>query len=925
MLTMATGTVYSAERHDLKPKVDLIERYVNSGKLDSAQQILKLIEKDLNKIKSPEALSRYHYGLGLYLTQSEELDSAIIHLNLAKDKALNAEQVDSVHLAKIYGTLCAPYELTGDKESALQNILEAVRIAEELGPGKIKETGKYYRQIAVTHLYTGDIDKAKYYLKKAENYYANYAPDNISEKLVIGSTLAFTLLQQRETNEAIKKYRELIEYSNKLNLPEQNNLSLYIGLGIGLREAKKYDEALAVTQKSESIALKYLGPTHRALGDIWNIIGNVLFELGKYKQAKTYVNKTLKNRISLVGEISYFSAEQYWTLGKIELKQGNTSQAIKEFNKALNSLNYKFNDPSFFLRKRNYTALTNSLTLLNKGYIDKYLKDGEQKDLTESIRLAKESMFALDQMRSNFYSMGSKEFLVRESYTIYENAIHTKFLEYTQSKDPKVLQQALELMEQSKMQSLQESARESGYTFEDKIPDETIKSRNAIRTQLQQTIDAIDASEEKDSILDKKYLEFTDALNKINKTIREDYVSHYNFIAKGNALDLDALNETVLNDSTIVLEYFLGDDYLFRLCIGQNDMKLHRQKLPSNFKETVNSFRQFTSSYDAQGSQSVLNSLSNILLKDLTCLDENNIKHIKIIPDEFLWHIPFEILNKVHSSTALITDYTISYANSLKLLLHQNELSHNSNGKILAFVPEYKNSETGARELVQTRNSLGTLHGTKKEVQKILELLPGRSFLGRDAIKANFIEQASTYEVLHLAMHTLPDSKNNPNLIFNQNEESTASKLSFAELSGMEINSNLAVISACKSGVGKIKRGTGIESLSQAFTYAGVPSTVMSLWNVPDESTAKVMVNFYTHLANGVNKADALRKAKLDYIADDSVPDSKKHYNYWAGFIVEGNLDSIQFTKASPISKYGLLLLGFLLIFGSVLYKLRKN
>ena len=910
---------------DIRSQVEQIEHFVNTGKLDSARLILDIIEEGIADASDHDALSRYHFGLGIYLSQTDNLDSAITHLDLAVENAQKVEKIDSVLLAKVHGNLFGPQEITGNRELANENIRKAVSIAEAIGPGKIKDTGTYYRKLAVSHLFTGDLDKAKYFLTKSEQYYDTYDPMNAAEKIAVGGTLAFTLVQAGETEEASKKYHALLDYSEKMQLPEHSNLSLLVGLAICLRQNKEYNQALDIVDKSEAITVKYLGPKHRALGDIWNIKGNVLMELKRYKEADTFIRKSLENRISVVGEKSFFCAQQYWTLGDIKLKQGDSKNAIEDFKKAISAIEYRFNDPSYFLLKRNYNAVTNALTFLNKGFIEEYMKSENPEDLNESIRLAKESVFALDQMRSNFNSLGSKEYLIQEAYTIYENAIHSKFLEFEHSGNSEALKQALEYMERSKMQTLQENARESGYTYENKIPDETISARNMARTQLQQTIETMDASEEKDPVLEKQYLEYTDALNSIQKTIREDYASHSNYIEEVIDLDMDALQQTVLNDSTIVLEYFLGDDYLFRFCIGDSDMKLHRQKLPKNFTERVKNFRLHTSSYNTKAAALLIDSLSEILLKDLPCLTGNNVKHIKIIPDEYLWYIPFEVLHKENEQSPLLTDYTISYANSLKLLLYQNKISHNANGKILAFVPEYKDMEESEEDNFVIRSSLGALHGTKKEVKNILEFLPVNSFFGSKATKSNFQKHASSFEVLHLAMHTMPDSKDNPSLVFNQNEGSAYEKLSFAELSGMEINSNLAVISACKSGVGKIHRGTGIESISQAFTYAGVPSTVMSLWSVPDESTSKIMINFYKHLSNGVNKADALRNAKLDYLKDDSVPPSQKTYNYWAGFIVEGNLQNIEFSSFKWNRKYAYFLLGILSFCGIVLYDKRKK
>ncbi len=915
LLTLAAA---ASNINEVKAKVDRIEGYVNTGKLDSARIVLDELEHTILSSEDSDILSRYHFSLGIYLTQKEQLDSALVHLHLAKDLALGITNTDSVHLAKVYGNLFAPLEITGKREIALEYISKAVEIADKIGPEKIKDTGQYYRKFAFSKLMSGDTDQATYYLKKSEQFYLNHDSNNTRDIITVGSTLAFTMLQMGQVEEASHKYKELISYSKQQELPEHTNLTMYIGLAIAHRESKNYKEALETISIAEEVALKFLGPQHRAMGDIYNVKGNILLELEEFDKAYNFVQKALQNRESIAGTKSYYSTEEYWTLGEIRLKQEQYDEAIPYFESALNSLEYKFNDPSYFSGKRNYTAIINSLTFSNRGYIEKYLKYNESEDLNSALALAHESVFALEQMRLNFNTMGSKEFIVNQAYSIYENGIHAKYLEYASTQNQEVLYQALDYMERSKMQSLLESARESGYNYEDKIPEEIISQRNAIRSELEETKELIDSNEEQDPKLEKQYLALTEKLQDVIKTIRSEYPQHSNFTEQVEELDMSSVQNQIINDSTAVIEYFLGDEYLFRICISKQGIDLDKQVLPKDFENHIETFRLHIDDYDQPATEESVNILSKLLLSDLSCLANSKTRHLKIIPDEFLWHIPFEMLVNKESENMLIEEYTVSYGNSLKLLLHQNNMSHSANGKILAFVPEYSESNTQVTASIE-RSEIGSLYGAKKEVQEILELLPGESFTGQTAVKSNFIDAANNFEVLHLAMHTKPDAKNNASLLFDKNGGIDYEKLSFAELSSLEIKSNLAVISACKSGIGRIKRGAGIESLSQAFTYAGVPATVMSLWNAPDESTSKIMINFYKQLSLGLNKADALRIAKLEYLADDSVPTSQKKYKHWAGFIVEGNLDAIQFA-GSGMSKNILYFLMGIFAFGFIVF-----
>ena len=108
-------------------------------------------------------------------------------------------------------------------------------------------------------------------------------------------------------------------------------------------------------------------------------------------------------------------------------------------------------------------------------------------------------------------------------------------------------------------------------------------------------------------------------------------------------------------------------------------------------------------------------------------------------------------------------------------------------------------------------------------------------------------------------------------------------------------------------------------SVSSAFTLAGVPSTVASLWEVPDKVTQEIMIDFYQYLKKGDSKANALRKAKLKYLQKTDDVNFKKPF-YWAGFVAAGNMEKIT-TSSANYWKWGI---GIFLILGLFFGLLKK-
>ena len=113
------------------------------------------------------------------------------------------------------------------------------------------------------------------------------------------------------------------------------------------------------------------------------------------------------------------------------------------------------------------------------------------------------------------------------------------------------------------------------------------------------------------------------------------------------------------------------------------------------------------------------------------------------------------------------------------------------------------------------------------------------------------------------------------------------------------VTSDLVVLSACSTGLGKDVKGEGLVGLTRGFMYAGASSVIASLWKVDDEATAVLMKHFYAAMfQKGLAPAAALREAQLTMSKHErwSAP------YYWAGFIIQGRYDQQVAAVNSPVT-----------------------
>ena len=470
---------------------------------------------------------------------------------------------------------------------------------------------------------------------------------------------------------------------------------------------------------------------------------------------------------------------------------------------------------------------------------------------------------------------------------------------------------------------------QNAHAFGD-LPEDLIQQEKALkeeRSNLKKELLQSITSEERAALINQQS-NLVLKVNNFRQLLKDKYPKYHALKYANNVATINDIQNLLSKDQALI-EYFVSESILYAFYIDKQKANLHRFELSlEQLNEKTQGFRSILTDYalmkkDAPKAFMMYTEAASWLYTKMMgpiLEDVEGINHLIIVPDGNLTDIPFEIFLTEKGKTEdtyktlpyLLKSYKISYTYSATLWKENIEqISKVNNNKILAMSASYTGSITDemlrsnrSAEALTLRDALSELPAAIEEVNKLSALFKGSFWKGEQTNEQNFKKNAGEYAVLHLAMHGLLN-KENPmlsSLAFSENGDSTEDNFLEAwEIARLQLNADLVVLSACETGYGKFQQGEGSMSLARSFMYAGVPSLVVSLWQVNDLSTSFIMQDFYTNLAKGMDKAEALKQAKLHYL--DKAKGMAAHPAFWAPFIQLGDSRPITVETKGPSSQ----------------------
>lgn len=827
---------------------------------------------------------------------------------------------DHQNLINIHGRLGLVYGNVGLMDEAKEHIREALKRAKARFGDYHMLVANIYNSLGLVYKHTGNLESALTYYNRAEDIIKKIDPDNHSTLAIMNNNIAHVYIQKEDYEPALR----FTNQSHELDQREANP-SLYATRGIVLMELGKHEQALTMFKKSVNIRAKRLGLEHPTQSLPHTMVGKAFTKLGKYDSALHYLTTAIK--LDTTGKsASEDYANAVEALGDLYKIRQKYDLALESYDDGISFYLPKNTDEMFGKLIPDNKKIVYDLYRKKAEVLEKWYEDSLREDLlVKSFENYYQAIHSLNLYRHSIYDSEFKTFYASQNKNIFTGALRTSFQLYDLTKKQEYVEYAYEIMELNKSFSLAEELT-SRENLQTNVPDSVVSELKEVTLLLSYNEQQL--KEAKDSVLLKSYqeevFELTVRLNKLNDYVKLTYPQYYEFKSNSKIVPVNEL-QAFLTDDDLFIEYYQTSEALYVIGITQNQIQLQKLTDLAALDEYIPNLRSLDQMVFADASYAVYDSYLQPVLRHFDGYD-----NLIVVTDKQLGYVPFEILISKKPSRGegfnqfayLIKDHNISYHYSARLLKFFSSDVHEGENDLIAYAPEFK--QEPYNPLLATRSTsdsvllkqLPALPMAEYEASQIASVFNGSAKVGDMATEYDFKQNAPGYDIIHLATHAIVDQKDplHSRLIFSPDQDSGEDGLLHTyELYNMNIDADLVSLSACNTGIGKYYSGEGVISLARGFMYAGVPNIMMSLWSVPDKSTATIMESFYMYLRKGYSKSGALRQAKLDYLSAADANTAAPYF--WSGFVFIGNPE-----KEPNTNNYALAGTGALIILAGMLF-----
>lgn len=793
-----------------------------------------------NEPESSEEVTHSAYNLGSFYHNLENFDEAFAHFQLVLDRAPNSRLGYTLfRLGSLYRDM-GEFQL-GEKafRDALQQSpfnedeTEKATLLAEWADLYLKQTTEAAARKAIPHL--NEAYRIYHQLAATDDYYASLAALSLNR-----TGLAYTHIA--DYDEALKYFTRALTYNETCCGDDDLAASIHTNTGMAYRRMELPDKALDSHRKSLDIRLgsAQSGSTNMGLAITYDNLASTYLDLDQPRNGLEHIQQSLA-----------------W--------------ALPPFN----ATDLDDNPPPELLKA---SPNKNAVLICLRDKADLWSALADREDQPEHLRKALVTYRSCDQlidlMREDHLEKTTKLYWREQARAIYQSAVKTAW-------KAGQTEEAFYFSEKSRAVLLLDGLRE--LNAHSRLPANIQKQLAQLASEIQYLEKA--AYQEKNQTPSEQLTLLQERYRHLLDSVETSYPEYYRQKYRPGIIGLTELQQK-LQPQEVWVEYFLADGFSLAFVITSNSARLVELAPAESFQPAIAQLIGNLKKYDSDFSFEPALELYQTLLAPLE-LPEN--ATLIIVPDGQLSLIPFEVLlektpagKEYRQWDFLLKKHRIHYSFSASTRYFTRQSPGRNNGRILAFAPmalpapDFGIDET--LELPQTRFT----------VEYLARTLPTDVLLGPEASRQQLNDLAPQAGVLHLATHAYLDHEQPEfSYLLVADKEPEQRRFYVNDLYRYQYQADLAVLSACETGIGKLYRGEGVASIGRAFAQNGCPNLTMSLWPVDESSTGHLLEKYYENLEAGMAKGEALHRAKLTYLEQASSP-VQQHPFRWSGFVYYG-------------------------------------
>lgn len=874
-------------------------QYLNNNR-EAINYYQKSIESIENNNNNADFHVKIYESLSFCYTNIIDYEKAIFYKEKQIQSLLNFQSNETLKISNVYRDLGVLYMKINSHKEAISSFQKSIEV---VGKSAIKDNDLVliYKNIGIAYYYLASYQKSiDFYLLSA----------SIAEK-----------------------------YTNN----EEFLVSLYSNIGSSYDAIDAHEQAFFYKKKALDLCAVSPQKNASSLISVYNNIANTYHFREKYKLSLKYSMNALEVAEKYQDNAS--AAKIYYNIGQLYLSNKTIDSAMFFFDKGLahctkNDYEQQALDRGYFLlAKTNVYLIQNKIDKANecfqkiqllsninmygsavfslrKSYLEALIYE-KNKQIDKALRIIDICDSMALSMNKDLYDDADRLAYVSLVHDIHSTGVRLSYKKYSKTQEKRYLDKGFFYAERNKMQVLLQTISDHKLREAAGLPDSLQRKEKSLIHQLK-------ALQQEFSNVKNKNKDYQDSVKiyYLQKYKEYEYwltqtmtkYPKYFELSKGRKLIQMTDLQDKMQQTDAFVSYVVSDSATHAFVISNQEVKFIRLPSADSLEAKIRNIRRAI----MVKSDNEFIPISQQLYKEIwqpiqqVLNPNNNLKNIIVIPDGALLYLPFDALIKNQNDTKnidfLLDKYTIAYQYSVTLWSEKrNPNTVSAEASLAAFAPvfgkkldQWQPTQTlrGNRENQDLMN-VEPLPATEMEVMQLDSLFAKNQLQKRIYLRTQASEVAvksqnlSQYKYLHFATHGIISDKN-PDfsglLLLRDSLSDNDGKLYASEIYGLQLKADLAVLSACESGLGKLVQGEGLVGLSRSFLYAGASNLSVSLWRVADEPTRLLMAYFYEYIlvqsryGKPIRYAEALQQAKLKLIRTS--PYSSPYH--WSSFILIG-------------------------------------